>query len=203
MQQVIERLKSTFHSVKKVKLHLENGKGPKIPISIEDLQQSIQEVFGVKIEKSEVHIITKSVGGFYERHSEKLAKIYVSGGQASEMVRYVLTKEMCHIVVDQPNERSPHGDRTIAAILNFMSSELMPFFGDENNQIRSEQLAELAAIEFLYPYELRGPDRLKIRPTGASYSSLARHYGIPEFVVARALSKSYHAACKTVWDTLI
>jgi hypothetical protein len=65
----------------------------------------------------------------------------------------------------------------------------------------SENLAEVIAIELIYPFEYREEDIAK-KNNGEAPSSIAERRGVPEYYVEIALDESYVAACKALWELL-
>lgn len=49
--------------------------------------------------------------------------------------------------------------------------------------VESEKLAEIAAMQFLYPYQERVADIAKIKSGACTYQKISNHYGLPQIYV--------------------
>lgn len=75
------------------------------------------------------------------------------------------------------------------------------FFDGQASAATSEQIAEMIAVELIYPYEYRDHD-FKERQDGESISSIAERRGVPAYYIEVALDEGYLNSCKALWDVL-
>lgn len=98
--------------------------------------------------------------------------------------RFVLCKELFHIVLDSEESRNPS-----------LEEHLDDFFGGVTNlehrastvSARTEYLAEFAAMEFLFPYA----ERVSLLSGNKDISAIAERYKIPRYFAERYLTKRY------------
>jgi Zn-dependent peptidase ImmA (M78 family) len=109
---------------------------------------------------------TKAACVVYEDHFE----IYIRSGLQEEWRRFVLCKELFHLVIDMEDCRDLNLYEHVEAMQSPMLAE------NQRNGAQMERLAEACAMEFLFPYA----DRVEIlkRPE-INYQQIADQYGIP------------------------
>lgn len=176
-------------------------KNARFPVSVEDVVNVVSEATGFKIEKYLVDFEGKHVRGQIEKyHKERRAKIYVRKDQDEANRRFVTVKEAMHLVIDEDADCNPYGDETIGSIVTDaygLPPEENP--GPAKDHLQSEQIAEWAAIEIMYPYEVRLPDEQLIKEGKTSYNALALKYELPAEIVAKALHPQYMKICSVIW----
>ena len=155
-----------------------------IPRSVDDLHWIIATYLKCKIEifKLEAPSPNKSVLGTYIKYPDNFV-IICQPDQNHCWNRFVLCKELFHVVLDQPCYRIADIERhleDVAAVFPVLESEPGP-------TTVSELLAEIAAMEFLFPYA----HRLNHQQQPCDYLAIARQYRIPQVMVEKYLSKSY------------
>jgi hypothetical protein len=97
--------------------------------------------------------------------------------------RFVLCKELFHIILDCESDRNAS-----------LEEHLDNFFGGiteleakVSGSAQAEILAEIAAMEFLFPYV----DRLKMIQHNIEFSDVAERYKIPRYFAERYMTKQY------------
>ncbi len=193
------RVVSVLKNVQKVKDHLYSLTEQTFPVSVEEIQSSIQSVYNIKIDKFELDYEPSDLLGLHERW-EKTQKsvIVVIPRMEVEKSRFYATKEMCHVVVDRKEDRSVDGPEVVQRLLTLSSFRQFPdTLSDTNsNQLNSEALAEMAALEFLYPFEMRVIDRKKWGSKVQTRSEIAQKYKLPEFLIDRVFYKENFEFCR-------
>jgi Zn-dependent peptidase ImmA (M78 family) len=199
-----DRLKVVLQKVRNIQEHqkLMCLDGDRIPVSIEDLQYVVKDMYGfTKIEKFDVAFAAEFTRGMLERYADKTAKIYIRKDQSDDWKRYIAAKELCHLVIDEPEDFSPDGHSTIQHLI----ATKIPTKNNGNeksNDVDSEWLAEFAAREILYPYPMRKNDIELLKSNKQTQTSLALHYEIPEYAIGVVLQEHYMTGVSAVWEEL-
>ena len=115
-------------------------------------------------------------------------KIIVLDKLSRRQYRYCICKELFHIVLDSKMLRTG----SITDLVDNMISRGSPDSAelDLGHATTSETLAELAAQEFLFPYQ----DREEIKSQanadgiGINFAKLAEHYNVPQYLIERCLN---------------
>lgn len=164
-------------------------------ISIDDLQGVIEQMYQLKIIKKQVAFEGDFVRGLVERYDNQ-AIIRVRMDMAEDWKRFTAVKEMCHVVIDDPEDRSVFGVETL--------KDLLVEFSVENNEqarkaTQSEVFAEIAAIELLYPFDNRAADAQKLNASETTYTAIATYHKMPALMVQRAHANWYQDMATTIW----
>jgi Zn-dependent peptidase ImmA (M78 family) len=166
----------------------------KYVISVEQMKDVVEAQSGWIIEKKRVPFAASHLRGRIERYingSNKRAIIHIRDDQDEYWKRYVFAKELMHLVVDSEIDLSPYGDKRIEELISY------GYFGDPSieglacDPTQSEVIAEIVALEVLYPLHLRSEDLEKRSKRETDINSIARKYGIPMTKAGIALSKRY------------
>ncbi|RUT34525.1 hypothetical protein EMQ25_00750 [Arsenicitalea aurantiaca] len=198
-----EKFEGTFEKVRVLQEHVRRySLAPdQVPVSIEDLQWAIEDVYRMKISKVLVDFDAEHIRGMMERYSDGRANVYVRSNQDADPQqnlywrRFISVKEMIHIAIDEKDDFSPQGSETIEELIrNHTLEALKP----AKSEIQSEALAELAAFELLYPMEFRARDIAHSLPLG----SLAAHYQVPNYVIERCLEPGYMKMARATWNEI-
>ncbi len=160
-------------------------------LSINELCSVVSKMYELEIELFEVPFEGEFLRGMIERYQKK-AIIYIKKGQSEEWKRFTVAKELCHIIADEPEDWSIHGEVTIGKLL---AEHQLAGVQLADRVVQSETFAEIGAIELLYPYK----DRAYDRKNGQTISSIASYHKIPEVIAAQALSDWYDALSNSVW----
>jgi hypothetical protein len=170
-------------------------------MSVEDLQWCIENMYDLKIEKKEVAFEGVFLSGMVERY-ERRARILLRKDQPEDALRFVTTKELCQLAIDEPEDWSPRGTETIDAYMNELRLDLGG--GPERDLApdlaQSERLAFLAAIELMYPFRYRTADALQVKDGKMTLRAIAVHFHVPEFVVGQALHVRHLELAARGWE---
>jgi Zn-dependent peptidase ImmA (M78 family) len=164
-------------------------------VSVENLQIIIGRKAGLHITKRLVDFEGTTLRGNIERYEDH-AIINVRASQSENWQRFTVVKELCHVLLDTADDWSTDVVETIAGLLAF--SRLT---GDESPAIRSEKLAEVMALELIYPLEERREDRAFIQ-AGGKVSDLADKRKVPPLWIERGISDWYYEACEETWKVI-
>jgi Zn-dependent peptidase ImmA (M78 family) len=168
-------------------------------LSIEDLQHVVSGMYTIQIVKKQVAYEGTFVRGLIERYQKSQSRvvIYIKKNIDDDAKRFVAVKELCHVVIDEKEDWSPEGEKTIETLL----IEYVVNNGETaQTPSQSEILAEIAAIELMYPYDLRILDAAKLANKETSLQKIANTHKMPEEIVSRSLSKWYQDMAKRLWD---
>jgi Zn-dependent peptidase ImmA (M78 family) len=169
-------------------------------IRIENLQIIIERMTRVPIRKGTIEFPGNIVRGVFERHPD-FNLVGVRQDMTDLDKRFTATKEMCHALADEESEYSVEGVETIKQLA---SAQALTFDDEESDALTSERLAEILAIELLYPIELRHGDRREVyTDKSISLAELAEKRGIPAFWVAAALHEPYLDICQRCWNLVV
>lgn len=174
------------------KLTIGPSDGEKPCISIEQLQDVIAAETGCEIRKFEVPFEATHTRERVERYKDgKLAIIHVRQDQELHWKRFVTAKALLHIKVDREEDFSAYGDQTLEELIRrghfgqLSSREL------SGEPAHSEVLAEMAALEVLYPLDMRKQDVEDMGNKETTIIKIAHKYGIPPSYAATALDPIY------------
>lgn len=200
------RIESVYRKIKLIKEHMKMYclAPDRAKLSVEDLQWCISDMYNLKIQKLEVAFEGEYVRGMVERYPDR-ARILVRAGQSDEWMRFTSVKELCQLAIDEPEDWSPLGHKTIE---NLLIEEHLDLEQDEATQkarkiadgkAQSEKMAEIAAIELMYPYEFREGDLEAIGKT-TTLKAVALHFHVPEFVIGSALHPARRHIAQLGWE---
>lgn len=149
------------------------------PRSVDDLLWICQEYLGKTIEITYINIPVdgSSVKAVFLAMANGTYRIGLLSGMSDEEERFVLCKELFHVIFDEESRRS----LDLAAHLEDYTSNVAIDEGRPNCPAAWETLAEIAATEFLFPYDERVAHTNG--GTTADFAKLATRYGLPRFHV--------------------
>jgi Zn-dependent peptidase ImmA (M78 family) len=161
--------------------------GDGVPISLKDLMWVIGDMYDIKVSIYEVDYVGEFTRGLIERYADR-ARILIRAGIHERLRKFVVAKELSHIIIDEREDWSPLGSETIrkAMIERASLTELHRL----SPSTMSETYAHAAAIELLYPLEYREDDAVKLQNGELTLQELADHYQIPPFLIEHALGPS-------------
>jgi Zn-dependent peptidase ImmA (M78 family) len=166
---------------------------------IENIERVVEAMTGLKIEKKEVTTDGSIIRGFTERYEDK-ALILIREDQPIEWKKYTAVKEYCHLVYDSEEEFEPDPVVTLDQLVMRRGLDL-----DEalSPAIISERVAEIMALEIIYPLELRGGDAEKLK-TGDSKTlgKLVALRHVPAVHIETATRQTYIEGCRNLWGVL-
>ena len=176
-------------------------------LSVEDLQWAIQDMYQIAIKKREVAFEGQYVRGLMERY-EGRARILIRKNQEEDWIRFASTKELCQVAISEKEDWSVDGTKTLDSLLYEVHLDM---HGDEKTNstppkqlvpapIQSEKLAEIAAIELMYPFSYRADDLAALKANKTTLRKLAVHFHAPEYVIGTALSAGHHRLATEAWS---
>lgn len=199
-----EKIANVFNRVRVVRdyIHTNLHEPQGFVLSVDALKLAVEAICDVSIEMLEVMYTGEHIGGKVERYADKRARILVKSGQSPEMMRFIATKELCHILIDEEESWSVKGAETIRGLLR--EWELSKNNGDGHtdpaNPLQSEFLAEIAAVELIYPFEFRDADIAKIAANETSVTRIALEHEAPAYAIDQALV--HHDSFSACWAML-
>ncbi len=197
-----QKLLSCFQKAKAIIEHkkllcLDSGR---IPVSVDDVEDVIRDMTNYEIKRVEVKTPSDvvHVRGILERYADQKARIIIRHNQTEDWKRYVTVKELCHIALDEVEDLSTDGEKTIekmiaeetlSKVAQINGTPVQPILPD--NEVQSERLAEIMAIEIMYPFSFRKKDLEDLKAGTVTITALALHFNIPEVMIARGLARGW------------
>jgi Zn-dependent peptidase ImmA (M78 family) len=121
-------------------------------------------------------------GAFIMKSETEFDIVYVDG-LSPEWKRFVICKELFHVILDREDYRSIDLSEHIDAMIS-----AFPIDGaDPEFPVLAEFLAEIAAMEFLLPYAAR----YRELEAGTPLADVATKYGVPLLFVERYMSSAW------------
>jgi len=128
--------------------------------------------------------IAKQLSGFLLRYEDH-AKIYFSSTLNDCWARWVVCKEVAHLLID--TETKHYTKDPLSLVQQIISQIPNVTF---NHDVNSEFLAAFAAIEMLLPWDMR-PVMEKMMNDGASDLQIAKAFSAPEIYVNLVLKNEH------------
>lgn len=128
-----------------------------------------------------------SIKGFYFSRADGSYEIALLSGLNFCWQRLVLCKEIFHVILDE--DRTRH--ESVNQLLDDLSAQLILENGIRKQSdipFQTEFMAEIAAMEFLFPYKER---LLKVNNGAPDFAQIAEQYKVPKRYVEMYLSDSY------------
>lgn len=125
----------------------------------------------------------QAVRSFYVAYDDKYEVVLLEG-QNPCWNRFTLCKELFHVLLDTDEYRNIDIDAHVDEVKN-------TFYVDDsepNLPATSEELAEIAAMEFLFPYVSR---KEELTGVPLEFKAIAEKYKVPQVLVEQYLSVSY------------
>lgn len=203
MAENILKIIDAFYAAKRVHhyywMHTDGDDHEQQQVSVDNIQWIIATLCNVQIESLELEFEGRFHRAFVERFDDGARNvIYVMKSEPGNWQRISTVKELCHILIDTPGDFQPDPCRTIEGIKD---DGIIPFHEHSMNEVDSEALAEMIAMELVYPLEFRRADREAIND-GATLSELSDKRKVPEKYIALGTSKAHYDACMEVWKRL-
>lgn len=175
-----------------------DGDEPGGKASIENIEQIIERMIRLPINKYTVFVEdAPSVRGSFERYSDRI-DIYIRDGQGEAWAKFTTVKEYCHALMDDKDDYSIDANDTLLQIKQFKGFGESP---DSLSQvIASEKLAEIIALELIYPIEWRRDD-MEARKGGELIKDISARRCVPSLWVEYALGDHYEY-CLNIWKLL-
>lgn len=197
------KLESTFRKVRDIQDFIRTyAKAPSsLVISVDDVKWAIEEKYGLKITLELVDFPGSYIRGMVERYDNGQANIFVKEKQDEDPTlneywhRFIATKEMAHLAIDEKEDWSVDGTETIEDLIR---EHEIDRGSPPRDGIQSEVLAEIAAVELLYPWEFRQNDI----DSGKSNQELSAIHKVPQYVIQRALSPNHMKRSRALWNEI-
>lgn len=184
----IERV---FLKVANVRAHLRRRalEGIQLQLDWRTLADVVADMYALKISVFEVTASGTTVAGFVERYAD-YATIMVRSSQTEDMLRFVTVKELCHLIIDENEDWSNDGLRTIRETK--LDIDLTSINGDgvtDPSRVQmSETLAIFAAVALMYPCEFHAADIEKVTSGQKTVARIALEHGVPGWLVEFAFN---------------
>ncbi len=177
--------------------------GDAIPLPKENLRQAIEHVYGVRIIIRTLPLKTRLLRGMIEMYDDK-SIVYIDGSLNSAWTRYVYAKEVCHHLLDSEEYYTTDVvDLIEYFVLDGREIEQeVEGSAESRKDIEAEYLTKFAAIELLFPFEMREGCKTEIAAGVKTAYQIAEHFDIPEHLVEYALSDFYMDYARRVWDAV-
>lgn len=131
-----------------------------------------------------VQLPHQSINGMFLRVGDSY-EVYLRPGMDMDWNRFVLCKELYHVVLDSEQYQNVSiFEHLEQAMVSFPSLEIKPA-----QPVVSEKMAEIAAMEFLFPYAERSG--IKANGTPLDLPAIAARYRVPQLLVEQYLSDTY------------
>jgi len=125
---------------------------------------------------------TKQVSGLLQRYSDH-ARIIYSGHLNTCWGRFVLCKELAHLLVDTGDHQFT---RDPVSLVQQIITKIP--LGGIDNDVHSENLAAIAATEMLLPWKFR-KQMVEDFSNGKSDMEIAKQFSVPELIVSMMRGK--------------
>ncbi len=171
-------------------------------LSVMDFHWAVQDIYGLEIEMLKVSFSADHLRGKVERYSNNKARVLVRASQSPEFLRFVAVKELCHLMNDEEDDWSAAGVETITGLLKEWELRRENGTGDldPTDPLMSEILAEIAAIEMMYPREFRANDIAKIAAKQTTTQKIALTHELPPYAIE--LAHRHHDILEQCWSAL-
>jgi Zn-dependent peptidase ImmA (M78 family) len=137
----------------------------------------------ITLQELDASVTRKSINGFYVSYGTSY-KIVLHSGMNLCWRRFVLCKELFHVLIDA----EPYRSMDISAHVEEVTSTFPVLESKPGQPAISEMMAEIAAMEFMFPYANRLQE---LANTPIAYIGIAEKYKIPQVFVEQYLSESY------------
>jgi IrrE N-terminal-like domain len=204
MQINSQKLMSILQKVRIVREHLQavchEPQGP--VLSIMNLHWAIQDIYKLTIEMRDVSFDADHLRGKVERYSDNRARILVRSRQSDEEKRFATAKELCHLMIDEEDDWSVQGVDTISGLLMEWKLQQANGVGHTHptDPLQSEILAEIAAVEFMYPAEYRATDIAKLAESSTTIARISLEHELPAYQVETAII--HHEMLAEHWNKI-
>lgn len=170
----------------------------KVPVSLDDLKYAIEQQYDVAIKHILVPLHSDLLRGLIEMY-EGHSTIYLDSELPLAWTRYVVVKEMSHHLVND----AEYWTTDPSAIIEFIVQDGVGGPSDSPpKDIATEDLTKFAAVELLFPRELRQAASARINSGEDTLYTIADWLEIPEHLVELALSDRYMKFTDLVWAKL-
>lgn len=119
---------------------------------------------------------------------KQVAQIYYSKGLTPDEQRYVIAKEIVHLLDERSVMTAP--DENLKKLLEDLTTPSLP--AGASAAMDAEDNALYGAIELLFPFEARMVLKASLAAKRIDSKTIAKAYAVPDWVAELALSDSYH-----------
>jgi hypothetical protein len=174
---------------------------PSIPVKVLDWKKVIEDtVSSIKGNKFTVEIefvapAGSLVKGILTRYDDSRAKIFVSDKESFCVRRFIVAKELAHIILDHHSEYTVNPGSLMSKLISRVPLHRLTRDNDQDvASFLAEKLAVAGAIEMLLPWASRAyfEDRFFIK--GDSPQELAVALRVPKVIVQEMVSPYYWPA---------
>ncbi|WP_373486685.1 hypothetical protein [Blastomonas sp.] len=196
-----DKICAVLNKVRILREHLErecaNKQGP--VVSPTDVHWAVEQVYALTIEMVEVAFEASHFYGKVERYKDSRARVLVRSNLSDDMKRLVAVKELCHLAIDEQDDWSTLGLETIRGLMDEWRLLRENGEGHQNpaDPLVSEMLAEIAAIEIMYPMHFRDADLAKLDANDTTIKQIALEHEIPAAAIETALD--HHEILSEAW----
>ena len=161
--------------------------------SLDDLIRFTRTFLGKDVQIKDLELRTNpdtTFRGVMLPRNDTHYEIYVLKEADEDLRRLVTCKELFQAALDSPDIRN-------LDLYDHISALVYQDMQDPSLAVIAELMAEVAAMQFLYPYADRVEDIKRINEKQTSSEKIAESYGIPLFYVEKYLTKKTMAALQT------
>lgn len=153
--------------------------------SIDQLRGLVERYCGKKVSVQTLARHQASIKAFYFAMADGTYQIFLMSGMSDEEKRFAYCKELFHVVIDTEDYHNTNlYDHVYEVVATFPVTDSTP-----SPSAQSEKLAELAAMEFMFPYEDR--KRILEQDSNPDAGRIASMYGVPQPYVELYCSEGY------------
>lgn len=175
-----------------------DGRSENLPISVDAVTDFIADHCGVAIEIRDVVFEASYLKGRKETYRTAAGTkvvIEIRNDLSDAWKRFVAIKELMHIIVDKDDDDlTPYGDVILEKLVLEGHIGVISGIGDDA-PAQSELVAEVSAIEVIYPIGRRRADKARLldEADDLTQSQLELAYRAPGPIVSTALNDNYIA----------
>jgi hypothetical protein len=168
--------------------------------SVDAIYAYVQTKSNVPIHLWDVSFEGRRIGSRIERYNDRI-EISINSSQDDNWKRFCAVKELAHIIIDNEADFSPYGNDRINELLDQGLIGLASGANPTGHPTQSELVAEIAAIEILYPAIQISKDLAEhqsatlSQPLNVRRVALERH--MPDFYASTALHPQFRTYIKT------
>ncbi|MCK4841011.1 MAG: hypothetical protein KAT04_03900 [Methylococcales bacterium] len=165
------------------------------PVSLGDMAHVVQLYAEVDVHRIiSVGYGAEHIFGRLER-SEGGAEIVLSSGLNECHKRYVIIKELSHLIIDTDDSFTKDFNGLVTGLIDDSYQQI-----DHDDALQSENIAHYVACELLLPFKLRQGLIDSLASGDTTYYKIAKNYLIPETVVKSILHGPMHKALHVIMD---
>lgn len=157
--------------------------------SVDLLRDTVQTYLGVRVHlfRLPVSAADSVVHGSFAMKPNGEFDICFADGLTIDWLRFVVCKELFHIIIDQ---ESFH-DMDIAAHVEALTVAFPDDDSTPRPSVLAEFLAEIAAMEFLFPWAKRRAELVAAGSQRPDIRTILTKYGVPPLMAERYLSDQF------------